>query len=193
VARKADSSAHRIRIIGGRWRGRRIRFPEHRAIRPTPDRVRETLFNWLVPDIEGARCLDLFAGTGVLGIEALSRGAASVTCVEQDPRAAQAIRRSADILKASGLRIVQDDVLAFLNEYPAQRSDVAFVDPPYGSQLQPAVCQLLEAKGWLAEGALVYVESHSGNRDFDHPSNWQCVRAKQAGRVDYRLFHRRAE
>jgi 16S rRNA (guanine966-N2)-methyltransferase len=144
----------RIRIIAGEWRGRRIEIAEGTAVRPTPDRVRETLFNWLQGSIAGARCLDLFAGTGVLGFEALSRGAAEAWFVEQDAKLAAALRTTALALGVTP-QIVRRDALAFLREPPSTRFDVAFLDPPYAVGLAPFL-ELLPA--WLRPRALVYVE-----------------------------------
>jgi 16S rRNA (guanine966-N2)-methyltransferase len=143
-----------VRVIAGEWRGRRIAIPDGTAVRPTPDRVRETLFNWLREMVEGAHCLDLFAGTGVLGFEALSRGAAEVWFVEQDARLVAALQATAATF---GVRpqIVRRDVLAFLREPPPRRFDLAFLDPPYALGVEPFL-ELLQS--WLAPRALVYVE-----------------------------------
>lgn len=144
----------RIRIIAGEWRGRRIEIPEGTAVRPTPDRVRETLFNWLQGSIDGARCLDLFAGTGVLGFEALSRGAAEVWFVERDATLVEALRATASTLGAKP-QLVRRDALAFLREPPSAQFDVVFLDPPYAAPLEPLL-ELLPP--WLRPRALVYVE-----------------------------------
>jgi 16S rRNA (guanine966-N2)-methyltransferase len=144
----------RIRIIAGEWRGRRIEIPQGTAVRPTPDRVRETLFNWLQGAIAGARCLDLFAGTGVLGFEALSRGAAEAWFVERDATLAAALRTTALALGVAP-QIVRRDALAFLREPPTTRFDVVFLDPPYAVPLAPFL-ELMPA--WLRPRALVYVE-----------------------------------
>src|SRR5688572_18565439 len=126
----------RIRIIGGEWRGRRIEVPEATAVRPTPDRVRETVFNWLRDSLVGARCLDLFAGTGVLGFEALSLGAAEAWLVERDAKLVDALRATATKLGATP-RIVRRDALAFLREPSTTRFEVVFLDPPYAAPLEP--------------------------------------------------------
>lgn len=154
VRRKAQHGQGRVRIIAGAWRGRRIEIPEGTAVRPTPDRVRETLFNWLQGALPGARCLDLYAGTGVLGFEALSRGAAEVTLVERDAVLVEALHATARRLEAAP-RIVRRDALAYLREPAAARFHIAFLDPPYSEPIAP----LLEVlRPWLAPRALVYVE-----------------------------------
>jgi 16S rRNA (guanine966-N2)-methyltransferase len=143
-----------VRIIAGHWRGRRIRVPDGALVRPTPDRVRETLFNWLRDTLDGARCLDLYAGTGVLGFEALSRGAAEVTFVERDAALADALRAQAAKLGGEA-RIERRDVAQLLRERPPSRFDVVFLDPPFDVALEPTL-ELLPP--WLADGALIYVE-----------------------------------
>jgi 16S rRNA (guanine966-N2)-methyltransferase len=143
-----------VRVIAGEWRGRRIAIPEGTAVRPTPDRVRETLFNWLRELVEGAHCLDLFAGTGVLGFEALSRRAAEVWFVEQDAKLVAALQTTAATFGVQP-QIVRRDVLAFLREPAPRRFDLVFLDPPYALDVEPFL-ELLEA--WLAPRALVYVE-----------------------------------
>lgn len=143
-----------VRIIAGEWRGRRIPIVPNTIVRPTPDRVRETVFNWLQEPIVGARCLDLFAGTGVLGFESLSRGAAEVCFVEKDAALAGALAAQAQTLGVKP-RIVRQDVDSFLRGAPTQRYDVAFLDPPYALPVEPLLAALAP---WLAAGALVYVE-----------------------------------
>ena len=173
----------RIRIIAGEWRGRRIEIPEGTAVRPTPDRVRETVFNWLREVLVGARCLDLFAGTGALGLEALSRGAAEVWLIEQDAKLVDALRASAAKFGATP-RIVRRDVLAFLREPPPVRFDVAFLDPPYAAPLEPLLEML---PSWLAPGALVYVERPRTAGLPTVPSA-QLVKQSHAGAVEYGLL-----
>jgi len=190
VVRAVNALPNRVRIIAGHWRGRRIRFPELAAVRPTSDRVRETVFNWLRVEIAGASCLDLFAGTGVMGFEALSRGAASVICVEHDASAAAAIHRNAANLGAAGLETVHADVVDFLTHSQPRPIDIVFIDPPYGSQILGQVCQILDARAWLAPQALIYIERRAKDPSVTTPASWQCLRAKRAGQVDYRLYQR---
>jgi 16S rRNA (guanine966-N2)-methyltransferase len=173
----------RIRIIAGEWRGRRIEIPEGTAVRPTPDRVRETVFNWLQPIVPGARCLDLYAGTGVLGFEALSRGAAEACFVEQDATLAAALRATASALGAAP-QIVRRDALAFLREPPAAQFDLVFLDPPYTAPLDPLL-GLLPA--WLRPRALVYVERpRSAGLPAVPGAQWR--KHSYAGAVEYGLL-----
>jgi 16S rRNA (guanine966-N2)-methyltransferase len=181
----------RVRIIGGRWRGVPLAFPALPQLRPTPDRVRETLFNWLQPVIVGARCLDLFAGSGALGIEALSRGAERVTFVDRDP---QIGKHLAGVLARLGVpsgegaaAVVVADALGFL-EGPAHAFDVVFLDPPYAADLLAPVCQRLAAAGWLASNACVYLECAADEALPALPADWAVHRAKRAGQVGYHLL-----
>ena len=173
-----------FRIIGGEWRSRRLRFPPLPGIRPSPDRVRETLFNWLRDRIEGARCLDLFAGSGALGLEALSRGAAQVTFVDEEPEAAQAIRDHLELLKSRQGTVVQSDAFAWLSGEP-QPFELVFLDPPFEADLVPQACARL-AQGWLKPGAWVYVE-HAADRAPALPEGWQLLKQSRAGRVGFQL------
>lgn len=150
--RRAKSTG--VRIVGGCWRGRRLAIPSGTEVRPTPDRVRETLFNWLAPSLPGAQCLDLYAGTGVLGLEALSRGAAVTTFVEHDAVLVRALEERIGALAAQA-QVFQEDAMEFLASRPQRPFDVVFVDPPYSTGL----AQVLEKlAAWLAPGHLVYVE-----------------------------------
>jgi 16S rRNA (guanine966-N2)-methyltransferase len=176
-----------LRIIGGAWRGRKLRFPAGAAIRPTPDRVRETLFNWLGAATRGARCLDLFAGSGALGLEALSRGAAHVTFVEVNEAAARALRARLVEWQASDARVERADALRYLAG-AAQSYDIVFLDPPFASRLLPRAAALLEERRWLSDGARIYVECAARQGAPPVPESWQPLRAKQAGEVGYHLF-----
>lgn len=181
---------NQLRIIGGTWRGRKLCFPDLAGLRPSPDRVRETLFNWLAPVIAGARCLDLFAGSGALGLEAASRGAAEVVMVERDRTAADVLREHAARLHAASVEIWEGDVLVYL-QGPAVTMDVVFVDPPFGSGLLEPAVQALQNRGWLAPGARVYLESRK--RDvIALPDTWDLLRSKTAGQVAYNLAQVRA-
>ena len=175
-----------LRIIAGQWRGKKFRFPEL-DLRPTPDRVRETLFNWLQDRVEGAHCLDLYAGSGALGLEALSRGAASVIMVEKNPAALRALRDNAQKLGATGLTVVRGDALEFARG-ARSRFDVAFVDPPYRLGMQVAALDLL--RGLLAAGGRVYVE---GDAAFEPPRGWAVFRRARAGNVHFHLLVREAD
>ena len=176
---------HSLRVIGGEWRGRRIRFPGVPGLRPTPDRVRETLFNWLAAVVPGSRCLDLFAGSGALGIEALSRGAASVTFVERDREAADRLRETLAELAPGRATVVAGDAMAWLAGLPAP-FDVAFVDPPFDAGLQADAVAAL-ARGWLAPGARVYVEMRAADGAPALPAGFVLHRTGRAGEVGYHL------
>ncbi len=184
-----------LRIIGGRWRGRKFRFPPL-DIRPTPDRVRETLFNWLQTRIAGARCLDLYAGSGALGLEALSRGAAAVVFVEQRRAAATALQRLLSDWQAAGATVVCGEARQFLaaGRRPAAHGtagagafDLVFLDPPYAAGELPAVAAAL-SHGWLAAGARIYVERDRHGAAPALPAGWRELRAGTAGEVEYHLF-----
>lgn len=183
--RTSSGQSHKLRIIGGRWRGRRFSCPPGDVTRPTGDRVRETLFNWLMPYIDGARCLDLFAGTGALGLEALSRGATEVVFVEQDPGAVQQLEATLCELDCTGASIIRGDALHFLAGTP-RNFDIVFLDPPFGVIDTGNLCTLLDNK-WLAPAAHVYIEMQRGDAELELPANWTTVRDKTAGRVFFQL------
>ncbi|MEQ6918601.1 16S rRNA (guanine(966)-N(2))-methyltransferase RsmD [Halomonas aquatica] len=177
----------RLRLIGGDYRRRQLPVLDHPGLRPTPDRVRETLFNWLTTATPGARVLDLFAGTGALGLEALSRGAREAVFVERDPRVARQLADNLDTLGATDRgRLVTADAQAFLTGTPTPFS-LAFLDPPFRQGLAAACCTALEA-GWLADDALVYLETES-SLDPEVPASWQLHREVRAGDSTGRLFH----
>ncbi len=178
-----------LRIIGGEWRGRKLLFPAVADLRPTPDRVRETLFNWLQMQIADSRCLDLFAGSGALGLEALSRGAREVVMVEQERSAAAQIRQHLQTLNCTNGRVESSDVLRFLQSAGTPHN-VVFIDPPYRLNLLASCCQLLEQNGWLAEHAYIYLEDNAKNGTPELPDHWQLVRSKKAGDVGYHLAQR---
>jgi 16S rRNA (guanine966-N2)-methyltransferase len=185
------AAARTLRIIGGTWRGRRLRFPPSQDIRPTPDRVRETLFNWLAARVPGARCLDLFAGSGALGLEALSRGAAHLTFVECDPGAARAIAARLEEWGAHGAQVEKIDARRFLDAAPAQPFDIVFLDPPFASTLLEESAARLEQGGWLASDALIYVERPADSEPQGAlPQSWTPLKAKRAGEVGYHLYSR---
>ena len=183
----SSTGRNQLRIIAGEWRGRKIPFGEVEGLRPTPDRVRETLFNWLAPMIEGARCLDLFAGSGALGLEALSRGANQVVMLDQHPRVIKQLRDNLAILKCERAHVQQADALSYLQQTPPQPFDVVFLDPPYRKNLLAPCCELLSRQAWLANGARVYLEIESESALPALPANWELSRSKKAGQVAYHL------
>lgn len=185
----AVAQRNSVRIIGGLWRSRRIRVVGLPELRPTPDRIRETLFNWLQPAIPQARCLDLFAGSGALGLEALSRGARQVTFVESDRAASQGLREALGELRATGGTVLNADAFAFLRG-SAQPYDVVFLDPPFARGWLPELCTLLEAHGWLAAHAWIYLESAAREGLPPLPAGWSEWRHAHAGEVGAHLLRR---
>jgi len=176
-----------LRIVGGAYRGRRLKIPVLAGLRPTPDRVRETLFNWLAPVIAGARCLDLFAGSGALGFEAASRGAARVVMIERAPQAAHILRDGASSLGCRQVEIIQAEALAWLAAAAEETFDLVFLDPPFATDLLGKTCLALARGQWLAPTARIYLESGAGAGLPTLPEDWRWVRTKQAGRVRYGL------
>lgn len=183
------ASARVLRIIAGTWRGRRFRFTAQADIRPTPDRVRETLFNWLRERVTAARCLDLCAGSGALGLEALSRGAARVHFVESDATAVRELRARLIEWGATGGTVERMDALRYLRTKP-EAFNIVFLDPPFAAGLLRAAAQLLEDRDWLAPAALIYVESAARVALPELPPTWQPIKAKRAGEVGYHLFQK---
>ena len=180
----------KIRIVAGSLRGSRLLVPEKAGLRPTPDRVRETLFNWLAPVVVGARCLDLYAGTGALGIEAISRGARACTFVENDRDLARLLRENLARLKVDTARVVERDADAMLAG-AAEPFDIAFLDPPFGADLWSDAARTLENRGWLAADAWIYVESPA-EAMLALPPAWTLHREGRAGAVRYALYRRTA-
>jgi len=177
---------NKVRIIGGEWRRRWINFPALEGLRPTPDRVRETLFNWLGQTLDGKTCLDLYAGSGALGFEALSRGAAQVTLVERDRQVLQALQANAQTLGMSRLELLNADALQFLAR-DQRRYDVIFLDPPFHKGFLPLLFPLLETR--LNPDGLVYAESE---QPLELGQGWQVWRQGRAGKVFYYLLMREA-
>lgn len=178
---------NQLRIIAGAWRGRKLGFPAVAGLRPTPDRVRETVFNWLAPVLPGARCLDLFAGSGALGFEAASRGAALVVLVERDAQVLRQLRANGTMLAASQVQVVAAEARNYLAG-AAVPFDIVLLDPPYDKpDLLATCCAQLEAGGWLAPQARIYLETRGKDGPPSLPANWELVRSKQAGQVGYHL------
>lgn len=185
VQRAAGVRPSQVRVIGGRHRGRNLPVADAPGLRPTPDRVRETLFNWLGQNLAGWHCLDLFAGSGALGFEAVSRGAASVTLVEQAPRVAKSLQAAATLLNEPGVQVVCADALAYLARPAAEPLDLVFLDPPYGQGwLDRIIMPLLPH---LADGARLYMESEQPLPAQPAPG-LSCVKQGKAGQVHYHLY-----
>ena len=177
----------RLRIVAGKWRSRLLDIADAPGLRPTSERIRETLFNWLTPSIAGARCLDLFAGTGALGLEALSRGAGAVVFVEKSAVAANVLRANAKVLNALTADIQQADALVFLAAKPGKKFDIVFLDPPFAADMLGDLCRLLDEASMLVSGALVYLEEDQARPETDLPSGWRILKSKTAGNVRYSL------
>ncbi len=175
---------NKVRIIGGEWRSRQLQFPDATDLRPTPDSVRETVFNWLGQRLDGKVCLDLFAGSGALGFEALSRGAAQVVMVEKSKRVLEALRANATLLRAENLELVCADALKFLAK-DIRRFDVIFLDPPYRHEMLPKILPLLPDH--LAADGVVYAEADSS---LELPAGWAFSRSGRAGMAHYYLLRR---
>jgi 16S rRNA (guanine966-N2)-methyltransferase len=188
TARKPPPRApNSLRIIAGRWRGRKLQFPRIPGLRPTPDRVRETLFNWLQRSVVGSRCLDLFAGSGALGIEALSRGAREAVFVESDRCAADQLR--ANLERLGGLtaaHVVQTHALEYLRA-AVEPFDLIFLDPPFGQGALAPVIELLASRDWVRPGGYIYLEAERAAGEPVLPARWQRLKAKYAGEVGYHL------
>ena len=183
----AKPKVSQLRIIGGRWRGRKIAFPPVPGLRPTPDRVRETLFNWLAPDIRQARCLDLFAGSGALGLEALSRGASQVTFVDSHPQVIKQLQQNIALLQAEE----QTDIVQ--GKFPdialaQQAFDIIFLDPPFNQGYIAECFKWIESHNLAKIGTKIYCETEKQLTTLPLPADWQICKNKTAGDVNYTLI-----
>jgi 16S rRNA (guanine966-N2)-methyltransferase len=179
-----------VRLISGKYRGRKLPVILAKGLRPTTDRVKETVFSWLMPYMHNSRCLDCFAGSGSLGFEALSRGANEVTLLELNRQAAEQLKKNKALLKADNLTIHRTDSLEFLQN-PITCFDIVFIDPPFNKELvDQAISRLND--GWLADNAIIYIEMEQ-NGQFNIPKNWSLLKEKTAGQVAYRLFEKNNE
>ncbi len=179
----------KIRIIAGDWRGRRLSVADLPGLRPTPVRLRETLFNWLQQAVIAAHCLDLFAGSGALGLEAASRGASYVMLVEKNPHLVAQLRQQCQSLNATQVHVQHSDALLFLQP-PAQVFDVVFLDPPFQQNLLQVACELLEKNGWLSATAKIYLEMEK-TAQLQVPENWQLLKQQKSRQVHSCLYERR--
>lgn len=181
---------NQLRIIGGQYRSRKLSFPHVEGLRPTGDRIRETLFNWLAPHVEGARCLDLFAGSGALGFEALSRGAQHVTFVEQSPKACDYLRQNIALLKtqAQTEMICVDSANAL--QGLMEPFDIIFLDPPFAYEQLVFICAQLEDRHLMKAGGVIYLERAISSPEVTLPGQWQLYRDKSSGQVHYQLYQR---
>ncbi len=188
----ARTGQGQLRIIAGEWRSRRFSFPDAEGLRPTPDRVRETLFNWLAPHLSGSRVFDPFTGSGALYLEALSRGAAMGLALDVNANAIASLRGHLDTLRCGQGQLLQSDALRYLETQQPTPFDLVFLDPPFNKNLLQPACELLERKGWLAKRAWVYTESETPPSSLGLPANWRLHREKTAGKVHYALWERSA-
>ena len=180
----------KIQIIAGHWRGRKISVASSPGLRPTGSRVRETLFNWLAPYINGAHCLDLFAGSGILSFEALSRGAKNCTALDNHHEAIGHLASNSKML-GSDLNILHTDAISYLSQKNLNSPyDLVFVDPPFAGTLYNEACALLEVNQWLKASAIIYCEISSNSVDFSPPANWRLEKDKTTGDVRYMLYSR---
>lgn len=186
---KKNAKSSVLRIIGGQWRSRRLSFIAAEGLRPTTDRVRETLFNWITPNIPGARCLDLFTGSGALGLEALSREARSVTFIDLSPHVISSLKNNLQTLQASNAEIICTDSVKWLkNAAPETAYDIIFIDPPFRCNLVAQCVELLEFSNVLKAGTYIYIEIEKEATQPNFPQNWRLHREKEAGQVRYMLF-----
>ncbi|MEE8058533.1 MAG: 16S rRNA (guanine(966)-N(2))-methyltransferase RsmD [Pseudomonadales bacterium] len=189
--RPGKNTSNQLRIIGGKWRGRKLPFPSIEGLRPTPDRVRETVFNWLAAVIPNARCLDLFTGSGALGLEALSRGAAHADLVDASPEAIQQLRQNLKLLKAEHGEAWSEAAQHWLARFNHQQHDpydVIFLDPPFHSNLVETCISSINERQLLAKQAWIYLEMGADEPLPNIPANWYLHREKKAGQICYRLF-----
>ena len=186
---KGNARPGQVRIIGGQWRGRKLPVADVKGLRPTSDRARETLFNWLQPSLPGARVLDLCAGTGVLGLEALSRGAAEALFVERDATACRALRSALELVNAGDRgRVDHTDARAWLEQPDNPPFDVIFVDPPYASGLHQALLDLIAEKSQLSTDGLLYLETERGSAGPRISPDWRLHRQKDVGQICMQLL-----
>jgi len=181
-----------VRIISGKWRGKRLPVADAIGLRPTTDRVKETVFNWLMHDTAHSTVLDCFAGSGSLGIEALSRYADFVTLVEKAPQLAKPLQHHLQQLKADNAEVITQDCLLFLQQPAKRQYNIVFIDPPFRQQLALPCCNALEQQGWLSNNALIYLETEKELALTNMPSNWQLLKENIAGQLAYRLWLRHA-
>jgi len=191
VARTDSSTRGQCRIIAGKWRGRIVQFDDAEGLRPTTDRIRETVFNWLQPYLPNSVCLDCFAGSGVLGFEALSRGASELVFVEKNKLTASKLKENIRQLQAKEVSVFQADAVTWLQSEKTANSshcfDLVFLDPPFHSNLLESSCASLVSSGSLAADAIIYVE-HGADENVAMPENWFCLKEKKSGQVIYKLY-----
>ncbi len=188
--RSKSTNRNKLRIIGGDLRRSRLDFPDLPGLRPTPDRIRETLFNWVQDSIAGAACLDLFAGSGALGFEALSRGAEQVYFVEKSRLAADTIKSNLERLKIGNAGVLTEDARESLIRFQLQKLkfDLVFLDPPFSEKIIPLICRQLDESQVMSHGCQIYIESGTPITGEDLPDCWAKLKEKKAGVINYYLF-----
>ncbi|NLZ78639.1 MAG: 16S rRNA (guanine(966)-N(2))-methyltransferase RsmD [Gammaproteobacteria bacterium] len=195
MAKQSSSTSggnSQVRIIGGQWRSRKLTVPDAPGLRPTPDRVRETLFNWLAPYIQGARVLDAFAGSGALFLEALSRGASTGLALDLHAQAIHNLRSNLALLNCDNAQALHVNSLEYLSHNATSGFDIVLLDPPFHQDLLIQTCQLLDSQQWLNDRAWVYTESEQSPSSLGVPSTWRLHREKHTGQVHYALWQKQA-
>lgn len=188
TAKHNHGQAGFVRIISGQWRGRRLPVADVTGLRPTTDRVKETLFNWLMHDITDSTVLDCFSGSGALAFEALSRYAGFTSLIEKDPAQAKRLQALLTSFNVSQAEVINADCLRFLAQPATRQYQIVLVDPPFRQQLAVPCCQLLQQQGWLSDNALIYLETEKELALNDIPANWSLLKEKIAGQLAYRLW-----
>lgn len=179
-----------IRLISGKWRGKKLPVKNKEGLRPTTDRTKETLFNWLMHDVRDANCLDCFSGSGSLAFEALSRFAKSALLLERDKQVAQQLKENLKALKVDNASVIETDAINYLQQTATQQFDIVFIDPPFHKGLVSPCCSALEKNGYLSAQALIYIEMEGRSADFELPINWQLLKEKNTDQVTYQLYLR---
>lgn len=179
-----------IRLISGKWRGKKLPVKDIEGLRPTTDRTKETLFNWLMHDINDATCLDCFSGSGSLGFEALSRFAKKVTLLERDKSVAKQLRENLTTLKVSNANVIEGDSINYLNQVATEQYNIVFIDPPFHKNLVQPCCDALQSNEYLASDALIYIEREVDLKSLKLPSTWTLLKEKSTGQVTYQLYQK---
>ncbi|WP_257288021.1 16S rRNA (guanine(966)-N(2))-methyltransferase RsmD [Endozoicomonas sp. SESOKO2] len=188
IRQRPNKGGGELRIIGGQWRSRKLPVANLPGLRPTSDRVRETLFNWLMPYVPGARVLDCFSGTGALALESLSRGAKEATLLEAAAEAASLLGKNLTTLQAKNARVIRTDSLKWLQQAADKAFDLIFLDPPFRQELLEETCRLLNSNGYIHNDSLIYIEVEKELSPLPVPSNWTVTKTKTAGQLSYYLL-----
>ena len=183
-----NSKPGRVRIVAGKWRSRLLQVADDATLRPTSERIRETLFNWLAPELRAAACLDLFAGSGALGLEALSRGAGRTVFVERSKASAAVLQKNIASLEAKDVDVMIVDAMSFLSQSVTTPFNIVFLDPPFADDNYGELCRLLQEREWLAGSAKIYLEQPRDARQPALPKEWNVLKEQTAGNVRYFLL-----